>query len=84
MENDINDRDKEAKIIGSEYEEPDSHYINVSRSICKIRTPSQLGTGFFLKCSIDDKVFYCLMSNEHVINDDIINNMDKINVSYDN
>ena len=70
-------------------EKIDSHLSNVSKSICKIKIETILGTimgsGFLLKFNIDQKMFYCLVSNEHVIKNDIIkNNNIIIYIFYDN
>ena len=60
---------------------------NVSKSICKIKIETSLGTiygtGFLLRFYIDQESFYCLVSNEHVISNDIINNENNIYISYD-
>ena len=49
---------------------------NVTKSICKIKIETILetirGTGFLLKFYIDQEMFYCLISNEHVIKNDIL------------
>ena len=72
----------------SPFEKIDRNLTNVSRSICKIKIESKLGiiigTGFLLKFNIDQEMFYCLISNEHVIKNDIIKNNNNINISYDN
>jgi len=58
----------------------------VSKSICKIKLESIIGTGFLLKFDIDQERFYCLISNEHVIKNNIIqnNSNSKIYIHYDN
>ena len=62
--------------------EVDSNITKVSKSICKIKieTPSEIKfwTGFLLRFPIDQEAFYCFISNEHVISNDIINNEDNI------
>ena len=69
------------------FENIDPNFTNVSKSICKIiiRTKGKEtnGTGFLLKFWILEDYFYCLMSNEHVIKEDFINNNNIINISYD-
>ena len=74
----------EKKINGSEFEEIDPYLLKVSRSVCKIRAETHFGSGFFLKYSIGDVKFFCLVSNEHVITENMINNKDKIYIYYDN
>ena len=66
----------------------DPHISNVSKSICKIKIrigaeEGKLGTGFLLKCKIDQECFYCLMSNEHVMSKNIILNNSLIYIYYD-
>ena len=55
---------------------------NISKSICKIKIETQfnniIGTGFLLKFWINQECFYCLVSNEHVIKTDLINNNSNI------
>ena len=85
--NQRNNRKQECIIEMSPFENIDSHLTNVSKSICKlkIQTSNQIirGTGFLLRFNINQESFYCLMSNEHVIRKDIINNNNIINISYD-
>ena len=47
MDANSNERVNEGKIIGSEFEEVDPSFLKVSKSICKIKTNKQYGTGFF-------------------------------------
>ena len=60
----------------------DLNISNVSKSICKIKIETPLGTkygtGFLLRFYIDQESFYCLVSNEHVISNDIIINENNI------
>ena len=61
---------------------------NISKSICKIKIETQpdtiIGAGFFLKFKMDKDIFYCLLTNENIIQKDIINNNYNINIYYDN
>ena len=85
-----NNRFKECILqISPTFEKIDSDLSNISKSICKIKIETLLGTiigtGFLLKFNIDLEMFYCLVSNEHVIKNDIIqNNNNIIYISYDN
>ena len=67
-----NNKVKECIIeTSSPFEKLDLHLSDVSKSICKIRieikSEAIIGTGFLLKFYIDQELFYCLISNEHVI-----------------
>lgn len=58
--------------------------MQVSRAICKIQTPNKVGTGFLIKFRKGEEDFFCLMSNEHIIEKSLIENKEKIEFSYDN
>ena len=58
--------------------------LNVSKSICKIETPYNIAIGFLIIFFKDTKDFYCLMTNEHIINKELINNKEKIIFYYNN
>ena len=91
MENlkDLNDRENERMIKFSPFEKID--FKNVSKSICKIKIEEitqggisiSYGTGFLLKFFIEQERFYCLITNEHVITNNIIKSQNDIFVSYD-
>ena len=93
QENKINnDRIPEVLIKFSPFEKLDNKITNVSKSICKLKIENILpngiqtifGTGFLLKFGIDLEPFYCLISNEHVITKNIINNSNNnILIKYD-
>ena len=68
----------------SPFEKIDPHISIVSKSICKIKIDNSTGTGFLLKIPIDQEKFYCLISNEHVINTNLIKDKRTINISYEN
>ena len=84
-----NNRIKESIIkTSSPFEKLESYLSNVSKSICKIKIENKseaiIGTGFLLKFIIDQEMFYCLISNEHVIKNEIIKNNNIIYIFYDN
>ena len=86
--NEKNREIKECISKFSPFELLDPHISNVSKSICKIKIKigaeeGKLGTGFLLKCKIDQECFYCLMSNEHVISKNIMLNKSLIYIYYD-
>ena len=70
------------------FEKLDRKVMNVSKSICKLKietiSKTIIGTGFLLNFLIDQERFCCLMSNDHIIEQEIINNKNNINISYDN
>ena len=59
--------------------------FSVSRSICKINANEVKGSGFLIKFSeYEEDNFYYLMTCEHVIKKELINQKATINFSYDN
>ena len=85
----INNRIKECEILTSPFEPADTINKNVSKAICKIKIQVKseiiFGSGFLFKTFIDQEYFYCLITCEHVISNDIIlNNNNNINIYYDN
>ena len=61
----------------------DINMINATKSVCKIIVKGTNGTGFLLKAFKNNKEFYCLITNEHIITKDMINNKEKIIIYYD-
>ena len=57
--------------------------IRVSKSICKIVTPFAEATGFLIKFRTGEEDFYCLMTNEHVIERELVEQKKKITFYYD-
>ena len=59
----------------------------LSKEICRIVIENhkgrQIGTGFILAFPIDLEWFYCLVTNDHVINNESINNKNIVNISYE-
>ena len=74
---------KEVLIPGSEIINLNP-ILEVSKSICKIITPQGQGSGFLIKLFKRQEDFFCLMTNEHVITKNMIDNEDKINIHYNN
>ena len=85
--NETTRRVKECMIQSSPFEQVDRYISNVSKSICKIKIITNIGTifgtGFLLKEYIVQELFYCLMTNEHVITKEMINQKIKIDIYYD-
>ena len=83
MEDDESQRINEKDIPNSKIIEIDSIY-SVSGSICRIIDSKGTGTGFFMKLEKSKKPFYCLLTCEHVINEEMINSKTEIEVYYEN
>ena len=84
-----NNRRNECIINGSPpLEKIDRVIAYVSKSICKVIIKKESfysqGTGFLLAIWIDNERFFCLVSNEHVIKNEFLNNEYNISISYDN
>ena len=72
------------KIIDSTMLEGNENFSKELKSICKIKTRTKYSSGFFLKFDLDNNnLFYCLMSNEHIIDKEMIQNNEEIEISYD-
>lgn len=63
-----------------------SNIMKVAKGTVKIELDNDKGvaSGFFLKLERNNKEFYCLMTNAHVIKKDMITNQEKIKIKYDN
>ena len=58
---------------------------NISKGTVKIETKhSSFGSGCFLKLERNKKPFYCLITNQHVINSEMVEKKEKITIYYDN
>ena len=66
----------------SEMNIPDKNSIK-SKATVKIKVSKGTGTGFFIKLERNKKPFYCLMTNQHVIESEMIQN-EEIIFLYDN
>ena len=73
----------EAMMKDSPMQQIDSQ-SEVGRSICKIETPKKVGTGFFIKLYKNGKPLFSLMTNEHIVEKDMIEEKETIEVYYDN
>ncbi len=83
--NDINQsyRINEIEIDNSELKPLDKNIIKVSPSVCKIITNKSTGSGFFIKLNKNNNILLCLMTNEHVIEREMIENKENIEIKYD-
>ena len=56
----------------------------VIKSVCEIETKYGNGSGFLLKfINENNEIFFCLMTNEHVITKKMIKNKEEIKISFD-
>ena len=64
---------------------PDEYHqvIRPKKYLCKIITPYQLASGFLIILFKGNKKFYCLMTNEHVVNKEMIKQRETIIINYD-
>ena len=58
--------------------------LDVSPSICKVQTHNKNGLGFLLKYQINEKYFYCFISSDDIITENMIKNEDSIIIYYNN
>ena len=66
----------------SEMNNPNKNDIK-SKATVKIQLSNGIGTGFFIKLERNKKPFYCLMTNQHVITPEMIQNKEIISI-FDN
>ena len=76
-------RHNESLITGSALKKVDRNLSIVAKSICKIFLEGKNGSGFFIKFDMGKDEFQCLMSNEHVIDINSIEQRKTITVKYD-
>ena len=84
-----NPNKKEEKKPEVEIDDSSIHQINsflydICPSICKIIFFNKVGTGFFIKLYKANKPIFLLMTNEHIIEKEMIENKQEIEVDYDN
>ena len=63
--------------------EIDPYVANVSKSLCFIQTQSSSGSGFLIKLFKGTQDFFCLITCEHVIKREMVNQRQTINFFYD-
>ncbi len=73
-------------VPGPNFEILDPCLLNVAKSVCKIKIDTNHGSfggsGFFLKFLINGQFYHWLVTNEHVITKEMINNKNTIQVWY--
>ena len=65
-------KNNEEKIVGSDLYQNNISLLQASVSLCKILTNKKIASGFLIKLFIDQEDFFCLMTNEHVIREDMV------------
>ena len=80
----MSDRKNEELIVNSHIIQINNFIYDVCKSICKIIIGTKVATGFLLKLFKKEEPFYCLMTNEHVITRDMVDNEEEIEIYYDN
>ena len=72
----------EGIIKNSDIKIVDLNLIKAIKSICKIVYKNKYGTGFFIKLDKNGKELYCLLTNEHVIKQEMIELKQIINIYF--
>ena len=62
---------------------PPPMILKPSKSICKIVTPNTISSGFLIKFFAKEEDFFCLMTNEHIITKELIEQKKIISLYYD-
>ena len=57
--------------------------LKATRAICKINTYPKISSGFLIKLFKNEENFFCLMTNEHIITREMVNQRKKITFYYD-
>ena len=79
----------EPEIINEVFINNNMIQMDKDYDICKatikiVINSSKFGSGCFLKFKRNGKSFYCILTNQHVIEPCLVNNKDEITVRYDN
>lgn len=77
----LDERKNEVEIASCPIKEMDINLIIASKSICKITYKNKQGTGFLIQLYKDNKPFYCLITNEHVVNKEMVESKEIININ---
>jgi len=77
-------RRNEEKIVGSELYQNDISLLQASASLCKLVTNKKIASGFLIKLFKDQEDFFCLMTNEHIIREDMVAKKENFLFYFDN
>ena len=61
----------------------DPSIARVSKAICKIESQNKIASGFLIKLFKEEKEFFCLMTNEHIITKEMVSKNSNSNFYYD-
>ena len=61
-----------------------NNFYNICQATIKIKLNNHVASGFFIKLKRNHKEFDCIMTNQHVITPELINNKNEILIKYDN
>ena len=78
---------EEVEISGSNLKKMNKELAHVAKSVCKIifqyNNIMHNGTGFLIKLFNNEEPFFCLMTNAHIIKDEMIDSKIEIEIYYD-
>ena len=77
-------RRNEEKIVGSELYHNDISLLQASTSLCKLVTNKKIASGFLIKLFKEQEDFFCLMTNEHIIREDMLAKKENFLFYFDN
>ena len=75
-------RINEKVLDSSQMTSIEKELYSVFPSICKIEIPNGKATGFLIKLNKGNKDFFCLLTNEHVIQNTMIESNEQITIYY--
>ena len=76
-------RKNESIQKGSDLIQNDKALLQASKSICKIEIRNIMSSGFLIRFFKGEEKFFCLMTNEHIINKDMIERKETITFYFD-
>ena len=79
----MNDINNEEENINSQIKDENSIIYKVIKSICKISYSNKYTFVFLIKLNIEGKEIYCLITNGHIITNEIIESNEIISLYYD-
>ena len=57
---------------------------DICKATIKIMIKNRIGSGFFIKIERNNKILYCIMTNQHIIDSNMIKNKDELIIIYEN